>query len=169
MRWSKTGRRLRMAQKTYPKPYDNLPHLSESSPLEVGRLWRVESADFRCLSKRDIFAAYSVGEMQDDSDRFSSDDGRGGWRSRARRVHGVPQIFDRKGGTQKVGATEFSGLATTLCAVQLARFRNSLIANNVKAGWTRKKAEPDADLQIGDYLTEWSDRYRDLSSIAASK
>ena len=60
-----------------------------------------------------------------------------------------------------IDAAGFSAFARTACATQTSGFRNVLIANDIKAGWTRKKAEPDADAQIGDYLADWTDRYRD--------
>ena len=48
-------------------------------------------------------------------------------------------------------------------------FRSAVISYDMKAGWTRKKAEPDADSQVNDYLGEWTDRYRDDHSATAAK
>ena len=61
----------------------------------------------------------------------------------------------------KIDAAGFAAFARTACAAQTSGFRNVLIANDIKAGWTRKKAEPDADAQIGDYFADWADRFKD--------
>ncbi|WP_309610684.1 hypothetical protein [Sphingomonas sp.] len=64
----------------------------------------------------------------------------------------------------KIEAAAFAVFARSACAAQASGFRNALIAYDLKAGWTRKKAEPDADAQIGDYLADWADRYKDSLS-----
>jgi hypothetical protein len=74
-----------------------------------------------------------------------------------------------KGNDQKIAADSFAMFAKQVCAAQIQEFRLSVIGYDVKAGWTRKKAEPDADSQVGDYLADWSDRFRDKSSITPSK
>ena len=61
----------------------------------------------------------------------------------------------------KVDVAGFAAFARTACAAQTSGFRAALIAYDMKAGWTRKKAEPDADAQIADYLADWTDRYKD--------
>ena len=63
--------------------------------------------------------------------------------------------------TAKVDAAGFGAFAKLTCAVEATGFRNSLIAYDMKAGWTRRKAEPDADQQIGDYMDETSGRFKD--------
>ena len=74
-----------------------------------------------------------------------------------------------KGGDQKIAPAGYMAFAKLSCAAEIAGFRTSVIGYDVKAGWTRKKAEPDADSQVGDYLDEWSGRFRDKGSITASK
>ncbi len=73
------------------------------------------------------------------------------------------------GGDQKIAPDGYAAFARQACAAEIAGFRSSVIGYDVKAGWTRKKAEPDADSQVGDYLDEWSGRFRDKGSITASK
>ena len=74
-----------------------------------------------------------------------------------------------KAGDQKIAPDGYAAFARQACAAEVAGFRSSVISYDVKAGWTRKKAEPDADSQVGDYLADWSDRFRDKGSITASK
>ena len=66
-----------------------------------------------------------------------------------------------KGGREKIPPPGFVAYAKQNCAAQTSAFRASLIANDLKAGWTRKKAESDADSQVGDYFSDWADRYKD--------
>lgn len=61
----------------------------------------------------------------------------------------------------KIDAAGFAAFARTACATQISGFRSALITYDIKAGWTRRKAELDADAQIGDYLADWSDRFKD--------
>lgn len=74
-----------------------------------------------------------------------------------------------KGGAAKVAPDGFAAFARQSCVGEIASFRAEVIAYDVKAGWTRKKAEPDADGQVTDYLADWVDRYRDLGSVTAPK
>ena len=74
-----------------------------------------------------------------------------------------------KGGDQKIAPDGFVAFAKLTCAGDIAGFRSSVISYDVKAGWTRKKAEPDADSQVGDYLDDWSGRFRDKSKTTVSK
>jgi hypothetical protein len=60
----------------------------------------------------------------------------------------------------KVAPDGFADFSKQACATEKAGFRSALIAYDLKAGWTRKKAEPDADGQISDYVADWSDRYK---------
>ncbi|MCA1652658.1 MAG: hypothetical protein ABR588_04670 [Sphingomicrobium sp.] len=74
-----------------------------------------------------------------------------------------------KGTAAKIAPDGFTAFAKESCAAQQAGFRSALIAYDVKAGWTRKKAEPDADSQIGDYLADWGDRYKAAQSSQIAK
>jgi hypothetical protein len=74
-----------------------------------------------------------------------------------------------KASAAKIAPDGFAAFAKQQCAAEATSFRADLIAYDVKAGWTRKKAEPDADGQIGDAIADWTDRYRDKGSITASK
>lgn len=64
----------------------------------------------------------------------------------------------------KVDAAAFAAFARSSCAAETGAFRESLIAYDLKAGWTRRKAEPDADQQIGEYVEDWSGRYKEKSA-----
>jgi len=74
-----------------------------------------------------------------------------------------------KASAAKIAPDGFAAFAKQACAGELTSFRGDLIAYDVKAGWTRKKAEPDADGQIADAIADWTDRYRDKGSVTASK
>ncbi|MEO7787217.1 MAG: hypothetical protein ABIR77_05255 [Sphingomicrobium sp.] len=74
-----------------------------------------------------------------------------------------------KASAAKVAPEGFAAFVRQACASEMGGFRANLIAYDIRAGWTRKKAEPDADGQIGDAIADWTDRYRDKGSIAASK
>lgn len=74
-----------------------------------------------------------------------------------------------KGSEQKIAPDGYTTVAKQACAAEIEGFRSSVIGYDVKAGWTRKKAELDADAQVSDYVSEWSDRFRDKGSITASK
>jgi hypothetical protein len=74
-----------------------------------------------------------------------------------------------KASAAKIAPDGFAAFAKQACAADLGSFRDDLISYDMKAGWTRKKAEPDADGQIGDTLADWTDRYRDKGSVTASK
>ena len=66
----------------------------------------------------------------------------------------------------KIDAAGYAAFARETCATATSGFRAALIDYDMKAGWTRKKAEPDADQQIGDYVDEMSDRYKDQQTAA---
>jgi len=87
---------------------------------------------------------------------------------RARFVACVKSAMD-KASAAKVAPPGFADFAKQSCASEASAFRANLVAYDIKAGWTRKKAEPDADGQIGDALADWTDRYRDKGSITAAK
>ena len=74
-----------------------------------------------------------------------------------------------KGEAQKIAPDSYAAFAKQTCAAEIAGFRASVVGYDVKAGWTRKKAEPDAVSQVGDYLDDWTGRFRDKGSITASK
>ena len=74
-----------------------------------------------------------------------------------------------KGSNQKIAPDGYAAFAKQACAAEIEGFRSSVINYDVKAGWTRKKAEPDADSQVDEYISEWSDRFRDKGSITAAK
>ena len=74
-----------------------------------------------------------------------------------------------KASAAKVAPEGFAAFAKQACANEMGGFRANLIAYDIKAGWTRKRAEPDADGQIADAIADWTDRYRDKGSITASK
>ena len=74
-----------------------------------------------------------------------------------------------KGSDQKIAPDGYAAFARQVCAAEIEGFRSSVIGYDVKAGWTRKKAEPDAASQVGDYISDWSDRFRDKGSITALK
>jgi len=88
--------------------------------------------------------------------------------ARAHFVVCVREAMDKASAT-KIAPDGFAAFARQSCASQLGAFRGDLISYDIKAGWTRKKAEPDADGQIGDTLADWVERYRDKGSITASK
>ena len=71
-----------------------------------------------------------------------------------------------KGASDKIEAAGFASYAKQNCSAQSVAFRASAIAYAMKAGWTHKKAEADADSQIVDYLADWSDRYKDQQTAA---
>ncbi|MEO6248394.1 MAG: hypothetical protein ABIO85_07410 [Sphingomicrobium sp.] len=74
-----------------------------------------------------------------------------------------------KASAAKIAPEGFAAFATQACASEAASFRADLVTYDIKAGWPRKKAEPDADGQLGDALADWTDRYRDKGSITAAK
>ena len=61
----------------------------------------------------------------------------------------------------KVDAGGFPAFARQACASEATAFRTWVIAYDMKAGWTRAKAGPDADQQVGDYIDEATDRFKD--------
>jgi len=69
-----------------------------------------------------------------------------------------------KGADAKVDASGFAAFARQACANEVGAFRGWVIAYDMKAGWTRKKSEPDADSQVADYLDEATDRFRDAQA-----
>lgn len=70
-----------------------------------------------------------------------------------------------KAGAAKIPPEGFAAFARQSCSGEMVRFRADIIAYDMKAGWTRAKAEPDADSQIDDSLADWTDRYRDKGSL----
>lgn len=74
-----------------------------------------------------------------------------------------------KADAAKITPDRFADFAKQSCAGEITSFRSEVIAYDVKAGWARKKAELDADGQVGDYLADWVDRYREKGSITATK
>lgn len=74
-----------------------------------------------------------------------------------------------KANAAKIAPTAYADFARQACAAELTNFRAHMIAYDLKAGWTRKKAEPDAEGQIGDAVADWIDRYRDYASMASPK
>lgn len=69
-----------------------------------------------------------------------------------------------KAAEAKVDAAGFPAFARQTCASEAGAFRNWVIAYDMKAGWTRAKAGPDADQQVGDYVDEATDRFKDEQS-----
>ena len=71
-----------------------------------------------------------------------------------------------KGTEAKVEPAGFAAFARQTCANEVGAFRTWVIAYDMKAGWTRKKAEPDADAQAADYLDEATDQYKSKATAA---
>lgn len=63
-----------------------------------------------------------------------------------------------KARTDRLAPAGFEALARQRCSGELGAFRSALVAFDVKAGSPRKRAEQDADTQIGDYLVGASEK-----------
>lgn len=63
-----------------------------------------------------------------------------------------------KAQSDKVKPADFDALARQACAAELTSFRAALVAWDVKSGSPRKRAETDADVQIGDYVISASEK-----------
>ena len=68
----------------------------------------------------------------------------------------------------KLDVASFAAFAKAACTAETANFRGDMIAYDIKAGWTRKKAEPDADGQLSDAVEDWVGRYRDMAGTATA-
>ena len=71
-----------------------------------------------------------------------------------------------KAADAKIEPAGFAAFARQSCASEVGAFRSWVIAYDMKAGWTRKKAEPDADAQVADYLDEATEQYKSQQPAA---